>query len=67
MDPTGKVIWAKHMEIWSSSLKGVASIICSAFILTVAADATVDGERLPIANKELGNVEVSYFGVTSIT
>lgn len=46
MDPTGKVIWAKHMEIWSSSLKGVAT------------DATVDGERLPIANKELGNVEI---------
>eukprot|EP00002_Diphylleia_rotans_P003687 TRINITY_DN1256_c0_g1_i3.p1 TRINITY_DN1256_c0_g1~~TRINITY_DN1256_c0_g1_i3.p1 ORF type:complete len:823 (-),score=163.17 TRINITY_DN1256_c0_g1_i3:43-2511(-) len=46
MDQSGKIIWSRHMEIQSANIKAVG-------------DAPVsDGERLPLATKELGNTEV---------
>ncbi|ODQ67226.1 Coatomer, beta' subunit [Nadsonia fulvescens var. elongata DSM 6958] len=44
MDPSGKLIWAKNNDIFSSVVKGNDSI--------------KDGEVLPLAQKELGSVEV---------
>lgn len=44
MDPMGKVIWAKHTDIYSTVIK--------------ASDAKLDdGEILSLSQKELGNVE----------
>jgi len=47
MDSNGKIIWARHNEIQTVNLKA-------------AAESTdiVDGERLQLATKELGNCEV---------
>ncbi|XP_047950692.1 coatomer subunit beta'-2 [Salvia hispanica] len=47
MDNGGKIIWAKHNEIQTVNIK------------TVGADYEVaDGERLPLAVKELGNCDL---------
>ncbi|CAH2036488.1 unnamed protein product [Thlaspi arvense] len=47
MDNTGKIIWAKHNEIQTANIK------------SVGADYEVtDGERLPLAVKELGTCDL---------
>lgn len=43
MDQSGKIIWAKNNEIQTLNVKGVTA---------------PDGERLPLAVKDLGNCEV---------
>mmetsp|Transcript_44204 Transcript_44204/g.71965 ORF Transcript_44204/g.71965 Transcript_44204/m.71965 type:complete len:940 (-) Transcript_44204:165-2984(-) len=46
MDPTGKVIWAKHTEVQTVNLRA-------------AEEAEIaDGERLPLAPKDLGSCEI---------
>lgn len=47
MDGTGKIIWAKHNEVQTVNIR------------SVGADAEVtDGERLPLAVKELGSCDL---------
>ncbi|XP_058080825.1 coatomer subunit beta'-1-like [Magnolia sinica] len=47
MDNSGKIIWAKHNEIQTVNIK------------TVGADfEVIDGERLPLAVKELGSCDL---------
>eukprot|EP00741_Cyanophora_paradoxa_P015643 tig00020903_g15100.t1 len=46
MDPTGKVIWAKHNEVQTVNLKAVQD------------SELVDGERLPLPSKDLGSCEI---------
>ena len=46
MDNSGKIIWSKHSEIQQANLKGLG-------------DTEVkDGERLPLAIKDMGSCEV---------
>lgn len=46
MDPTGKIVWAKHNEIQAANVK-------------IAGDAeVVDGERLALPTKDMGTVEI---------
>jgi coatomer subunit beta' len=46
MDPTGKVVWAKHNEIQAANVK-------------VASESeVVDGERLALPTKDMGSVEI---------
>lgn len=46
MDSGGKIIWAKHAEIQQANIKALA-------------DAEVkDGERLPLAIKDMGSCEI---------
>lgn len=46
MDQNGKIMWAKHCEIQQANLKAMA-------------DADIkDGERLPLAVKDMGSCEV---------
>lgn len=46
MDNSGKIIWAKHNEIQTVNIK------------SVGLDEVVDGERLPLAVKELGSCDL---------
>ncbi|KAL1199366.1 Coatomer subunit beta'-1 [Cardamine amara subsp. amara] len=46
MDNSGKIIWAKHNEIHTVNIK------------SVGADEVTDGERLPLAIKELGTCDL---------
>ena len=47
MDVSGKIVWAKHSEIQQANLK------------SMGADAEIkDGERLPLAIKDMGSCEV---------
>ncbi|KAH7290702.1 hypothetical protein KP509_30G060200 [Ceratopteris richardii] len=46
MDNNGKIIWAKHNEIQTVNIKSVGM------------DEVVDGERLPLAVKELGSCDL---------
>ncbi|CAD5317703.1 unnamed protein product [Arabidopsis thaliana] len=46
MDNSGKIIWAKHNEIHTVNIK------------SVGADEVTDGERLPLAVKELGTCDL---------
>ncbi|CAL5053540.1 unnamed protein product [Urochloa decumbens] len=46
MDSSGKIIWAKHNEIQTVNIKAVADT------------ETADGERLPLAVKELGSCDL---------
>lgn len=46
MDPGGKIIWAKHNEIQMVNVKSASG------------ESVQEGERLPLAVKELGNCEV---------
>ncbi|KAH7511890.1 hypothetical protein FEM48_Zijuj12G0031000 [Ziziphus jujuba var. spinosa] len=46
MDNSGKVIWAKHNEIQTVNIKSVGT------------DEVTDGERLPLAVKELGSCDL---------
>lgn len=45
MDPTGKITWAKHNEIQQANLKAIT-------------EEVADGERLPLATKELDVCEI---------
>ncbi|ODV90372.1 hypothetical protein CANCADRAFT_105966 [Tortispora caseinolytica NRRL Y-17796] len=44
MDPSGKLIWARHAEVFNAVIKGTEEV--------------TDGEQLLLGQKELGNVEV---------
>eukprot|EP01051_Picozoa_sp_SAG22_P012892 SAG22_NODE_1385_length_4533_cov_11.714253_2_plen_586_part_00 len=46
MDSSGKILYAKHSEVWAANVK------------TVSSEEMVDGERLSIAAKSLSNVEI---------
>lgn len=46
MDNSGKIIWAKHNEIQTVNIK------------SIGLDEVVDGERLPLAVKELGSCDL---------
>eukprot|EP00250_Pteridium_aquilinum_P013816 c21590_g1_i1 orf=775-3489(-) len=46
MDNSGKIIWAKHNEIQTVNIKAIGL------------DEIVDGERLPLAVKELGSCDL---------
>jgi coatomer subunit beta' len=48
MDASGKVIWARHNEIQTVNIKALGDDVGS----------TEDGERLPLAIKDLGNSDV---------
>ena len=48
MDASGKVIWARHNEIQTVNIKALGDDV----------GATEDGERLPLAIKDLGNSDV---------
>ena len=48
MDASGKVIWARHNEVQTVNIKALGD----------AAAETEDGERLPLAVKDLGNSDV---------
>jgi coatomer subunit beta' len=48
MDSSGKIIWAKHCEIQQANLKAIAG----------DASEIKDGERLPLAIKDMGSCEV---------
>lgn len=46
MDASGKIIWAKHSEVQQANLKAMG-------------DAEIkDGERLPLAVKDMGSCEI---------
>lgn len=46
MDTNGKIIWAKHSEVQQANLKAMG-------------DAEIkDGERLPLAVKDMGSCEI---------
>ena len=46
MDNSGKIIFAKHSEILQANLKNLGESDCK------------DGERLPVAVKEMGSCEI---------
>ena len=46
MDNSGKIMWAKHSEIQQANLKALADM------------DTKDGERLPLAVKDMGSCEI---------
>jgi coatomer subunit beta' len=46
MDNSGKIIWSKHSEMQQANLKGLADVDVK------------DGERLPLAIKDMGSCEV---------
>ena len=46
MDSSGKIIWAKHTEIQQANLKNLADV------------EVKDGERLPLAVKDMGSCEI---------
>jgi len=46
MDSSGKIIWAKHSEIQQANIKALAD------------QEIKDGERLPLAVKDMGSCEV---------
>lgn len=46
MDNSGKIIWAKHSEIQQANLKNLSDIKIK------------DGERLPLAIKDMGSCEI---------
>jgi len=48
MDSSGKIIWAKHCEVQQANLKAIAG----------DAAEIKDGERLPLAVKDMGSCEV---------
>ncbi|KAH1114139.1 hypothetical protein J1N35_007517, partial [Gossypium stocksii] len=48
MDDSGKIIWAKHNEIQTVNIKSVGTNI----------EVVTDGERLPLAVKELGTCDL---------
>lgn len=46
MDNSGKIIWAKHSEIQQANLKNLSDVDIK------------DGERLPLAIKDMGSCEI---------
>ena len=46
MDSSGKIIWAKHSEIQQANLKAITD------------SELPDGERLPLAVKDMGSCEI---------
>lgn len=46
MDNSGKIIWAKHSEIQQANLKNLSDIEIK------------DGEKLPLAIKDMGSCEI---------
>ena len=48
MDTSGKIIWAKHSEVQQANLKAIAGDMAE----------IKDGERLPLAIKDMGSCEV---------
>ena len=46
MDSSGKIIWAKHSEIQQANLKNLTDVDIK------------DGERLPLAVKDMGSCEI---------
>ena len=46
MDNSGKIIWAKHSEIQQANLKNLSDVEIK------------DGERLPLAIKDMGSCEI---------
>ena len=46
MDSSGKIIWAKHSEIQQANIKAMGD------------QEVKDGERLPLAVKDMGSCEV---------
>jgi hypothetical protein len=47
MDSSGKIIWARHSEIQQANLKAVTD-----------SESIADGERLPLAVKDMGSCEI---------
>jgi coatomer subunit beta' len=48
MDGTGKIVWARHSEVHGANVRALGG---------EAAAAAADGERLPLASKELGSTD----------
>lgn len=46
MDSSGKIIWAKHAEIQQANIKAIGD------------QDVKDGERLPLAVKDMGSCEI---------
>ena len=46
MDNSGKIMWSKHSEIQQANLKALADV------------EVKDGERLPLAVKDMGSCEI---------
>ena len=46
MDSSGKIMWAKHSEIQQANLKNLTDV------------EVKDGERLPLAIKDMGSCEI---------
>ena len=46
MDGSGKIIWARHSEVQQANLKGLGEM------------EVRDGERLPLAIKDMGSCEI---------
>ncbi len=46
MDSSGRIVWAHHTEIQQANLKNLADIEIK------------DGERLPLAIKDMGSCEI---------
>ena len=46
MDGSGKIVWAKHSELQQVNLKGLGGVEIK------------DGERLPVAVKDMGSCEI---------
>ncbi len=46
MDMSGKIIWAKHAEVQQANIKALAD------------QDIKDGERLPLAVKDMGSCEI---------
>lgn len=46
MDSSGKIIWAKHSEIQQANIKAIGE------------QDVKDGERLPLAVKDMGSCEI---------
>lgn len=46
MDSSGKIIWARHTEIQQANLKNLTDVDIK------------DGERLPLAVKDMGSCEI---------
>ena len=55
MDSSGKIVWAKHSEIQQANLKTVDAEVL---------ENTQDGERIPLAVKDMGSSEVFPHTIT---
>src|SRR4051812_8812056 len=66
MDTNGKVIWARHNEIQTVNIKAASGTPCDSIqsielfiqIAHLETGEIVDGERLQLSTKELGNCEI---------